>query len=409
MDEGSLGVHEIELVVESGEDLSDGGRVRDHADSSEDLSEVSSWDDGGWLVVDTTLEAGWAPVDELNGSLGLDGGHGSVDVFGDDITSVHQRTGHVLAVSWVALSHHGSGLEDGVGDFANGELLVVGLLGGDDWSVRRKHEMDSWVWHQVGLELIDVDVQSTIESERHSQRRDDLRDQSVQVGVGGSLDVEVSSADVVDGLVVQHDGDVSVLEERVSREDGVVWFNDSSGDLRGWVDGETEFGFLAVVHGESLEEERGESGTSTTTDGVGDDEALETSAAISQFSDSVEAEVDDFSADGVVSSGEVVRGIFLSGDDLLWVEQLSVGSGSDFVDDGWFKVDEESSRHVLAGTGLAEECVEGIIGLSEALVRWHLPVWLDAVFKAEQLPTGVGHLNTSLSDVNGNDFSHLCL
>ena len=294
MDEGSLGVHQIELVVESGEDLSDGGGVRDHADSSEDLSEVSSWDDGGWLVVDTTLEAGWAPVDELNGSLGLDGGHGSVDVFGDDITSVHQRTGHVLAVSWVALSHHGSGLEDGVGDFANGELLVVGLLGGDDWSVRRKHEVDSWVWHQVGLELVDVDVKGTIESERHSQGRDDLRDQSVQVGVGGSLDVEVSSADVVDGLVVQHDGDVSVLEERVSREDGVVWFNDSSGDLRGWVDGETEFGFLAVVHGESLEEERGESGTSTTTDGVGDDEALETSAAISQFSDSVEAEVDAF-------------------------------------------------------------------------------------------------------------------
>ena len=216
MDEGSLGVHEIEFVVESREDLSDGGRVRDHADSTEDLSEVTSWDDSGWLVVDTAFEASWAPVDELNGSLGLDGGHGSIDVLGDDITSVHERAGHVLAVSWVALSHHGSGLKDRVGDFTNSELLMVGLLGGDDWSVRRKHEVNSWVWHQVGLELVDVDVEGTIESERHSEGRDDLRDQSVQVGVGGSLDVEVSSADVVDGLIVQHDSDVSVFEEGVS-------------------------------------------------------------------------------------------------------------------------------------------------------------------------------------------------
>ena len=31
MDEGSLGVHEIELVIDSGEDLSDGSGVGDHA------------------------------------------------------------------------------------------------------------------------------------------------------------------------------------------------------------------------------------------------------------------------------------------------------------------------------------------------------------------------------------------
>jgi len=74
VDEGSLGVHKIELVVDSGEDLSDGGGVGDHADGSHDLGEVTSGDNGGGLVVDTALEAGGAPVDELDGSLGLDGG-----------------------------------------------------------------------------------------------------------------------------------------------------------------------------------------------------------------------------------------------------------------------------------------------------------------------------------------------
>jgi hypothetical protein len=38
-------------------------------------------------------------------------------------------------VTGVALGHHGGGLEGGVGDLGNGELLVVGLLGRDDWGV----------------------------------------------------------------------------------------------------------------------------------------------------------------------------------------------------------------------------------------------------------------------------------
>ena len=53
-----------------------------------------------------------------------------------------------------------------------------------------------------------------------------MSNKSVQVGVGGSLDVEVSSADVIDGLVVEHDGDVGVLEKRVGGKDCVVWLND---------------------------------------------------------------------------------------------------------------------------------------------------------------------------------------
>ena len=46
--------------------------------------------------------------------------------------------------------HHRGGLEGGVGDLSDGPLLVVGLLGGDDRSVRRKHEVDPRVGHQVG-------------------------------------------------------------------------------------------------------------------------------------------------------------------------------------------------------------------------------------------------------------------
>ena len=228
--------------------------------------------------------------------------------------------------------------------------------------------MDTGVGHQVGLELSHIDVQSTIESEGGSEGGDDLGDESVQVGVGGSLDIEVTTADIVDGLVVEHDSDISVLKEGVSGEHGVVGLNDGGGDLGRGVDGEAELGLLAVIDGESLEEERSETGSGTATDGVEDEETLETSALIGELSDSIKAEIDDFLTNGVMTSGEVVGGIFLTGDELLWMEELSVGSGTDLIDDGWLEIEEDSSWDMLSSTSLGEEGVEGIITTTNRFV-----------------------------------------
>ena len=51
------------------------------------------------------LEASGAPVDELDGALGLYGGDGGVDVLGHDVTTEEEAAGHVLAVTGVALHH----------------------------------------------------------------------------------------------------------------------------------------------------------------------------------------------------------------------------------------------------------------------------------------------------------------
>jgi hypothetical protein len=197
-----------------------------------------------------------------------------------------------------------------------------------------------------------------------------------------------------------------VLKEGVSGEDRVVRLNDGGGDLGGGVDGETELGFLSVIDGESLEEERSETGSGTTTDGVEDHESLETSALIGELSDSVEAEVNNLSSDGVMSTGEVVGGILLSGDELLGVEQLSVGSGTDLIDNGGLEIEEDGTGDVLAGTSLREEGVEGIVSATDGLIGWHLTVRLNSVLEAEELPACVTCLDTGLTDVNGNDFSH---
>ena len=198
-------------MVKTGEYFGDGGTVGNHAYGTLYLGQVTSWNNSWWLVVDTALEAGWAPVNELDGTLGLDGGNGGIDVLWHNITTVHQAAGHVFTVAWVALGHGGGWLEGTVGDFGNGQLLVVRFFGTDDWGERTKHKVNSWVWHQVGLELGNINVQGTIESKGGGQTGDDLGDQTVQVGVGWALDVQGSTADVVDGFVVKHDGNIGVL------------------------------------------------------------------------------------------------------------------------------------------------------------------------------------------------------
>merc|ERR1719461_2204656 len=185
------------------------------------LGKVPARHDGRGLVVDADLEAGGAPVYELDCPLGLDGRDGGVDVLRDDVAAVHEAAGHVLAVARVALGHHRGGLERRGGDLPDGELLVVGLLGGDHGGVGGEHEVDARVGDEVGLELRDVDVQGAVEPQGGGQGGDDLSDQPVEVGVGGTLNVERTAADVVDCLVIKHDGYVGVLQQGVGGEDRV--------------------------------------------------------------------------------------------------------------------------------------------------------------------------------------------
>ena len=208
---------------------------------------------------------------------------------------------------------------------------MVSLLGRDDWGVGGQREVDTWVGYQVGLELSQVYIEGTVKSQRGSDGADNLADQPVQVGVGWSLNVQVSSADIVDGLIVDHEGTVRVLQGGVGGQDGVVGLNDGSGDLWGWVDGKLQLGFLAIVNAETFHKEGGESRSGTTAEAVEDQESLKTGTLISQLPDSVQDKVDDFFANGVVTTGIVVGGVFLAGDQLLGVEQLSVGASSDLI------------------------------------------------------------------------------
>jgi hypothetical protein len=171
VDESTLRVEQVELAVEARPSGSDGGSVGEHAEGARDLGEISSGNVGGRFVANSELETGRAPINELNGTLGLDLSDGRVDVLGDDISSVEKSASHVLSLTRIALDpkhlrkpssqfrfrtleswkylHLVRRLEARVGELRDSVGLVRRLASRNDGSVGSEREMDTRERYQV--------------------------------------------------------------------------------------------------------------------------------------------------------------------------------------------------------------------------------------------------------------------
>lgn len=150
----------------------------------------------------------------------------------------------------------------------------------DDRRIADERVVDAGVGNQVGLELVQVDVEGAVEPQRGGDRGDDLGNQTVEVLVARPGNVQIPAADVVHGLVVNQESAVRVLDGAVGGENGVVGLDNGRRQARGRVDGELQLALLGVVGRQTLEEKGTETGASTTAERVEDEEALEGLAVV---------------------------------------------------------------------------------------------------------------------------------
>ena len=87
----------------------------------------------------------------------------------------------------ITLDHLVLGLEARLGYYINTETLVRGQLSGDQRGVGSERVVDTRIGNKIGLELVEVHVESSVEPEASRDRRDDLCNEPVEVGVGRSL------------------------------------------------------------------------------------------------------------------------------------------------------------------------------------------------------------------------------
>ncbi|TRY94840.1 hypothetical protein DNTS_025180, partial [Danionella cerebrum] len=319
---GSLGVHQVELVVQTSPGLCDGCSVTQHAHGPLDFGQISTRNHRWRLIVDAHFEPSGAPINKLNGTFGLNGSNGGVHVFGHHVPTVQKTAGHVFSMTRITLHHLIGRLKAGIGNVGHGELLVVSLLSRDHRSVCSQGEVNTRIGHQVGLELGEIHIQRSIESQRGRDGGHDLPDEPVEVGV-----------DVVDGFVIDHEGTIGVLQGGVGGQDGVIGLDHRCGHLRSRIDGKLKLGLLAVVDGETLHQQRGEARACTSTKAVEDEKSLEASALVS-----------------------------------LW-------------DFNGFQINKNGSWNMFSCPCLTEESVEGIISSSNCLIAGHLSIRLDPVLQ----------------------------
>merc|ERR1712190_536890 len=112
MDERALRIHQIEFVVDAREYLGNGRGVADHAAGTHDLGQITSWNHGGWLVVDAAFESSRRPIDKLDCTFGFNGSNRGIHILWNNITTIHHTARHVLAVARITFDEHRSRLED---------------------------------------------------------------------------------------------------------------------------------------------------------------------------------------------------------------------------------------------------------------------------------------------------------
>ena len=77
---------------------------------------------------------------------------------------------------------------------------MISFLSRDERSIGGQGIVDPGVGDQVGLELIEINIESSIKPERGCDRGDDLSNETIEVGVGWPLNLEVVLAQIINGL-----------------------------------------------------------------------------------------------------------------------------------------------------------------------------------------------------------------
>lgn len=93
-----------------------------------------------------------------------------------------------------------------------------------------------------------------------------------------------------------------MLKSGVGGEDGVVGLNNGARELGCGVNAELQLGLFAVVSGQTLEKKGTKTRSSSTTERVENEEALQTGAVVRETTELVHHGVDEFLSNSVVTT-----------------------------------------------------------------------------------------------------------
>jgi len=267
--------------------------------------------------------------------------------------------------------------------------------------------MESWERNKVDSEFSEIRVQLTWESDGAGDTRHGNGNEMVQITVGWGGELKGSETDIVKGFVIDNLDLIGILDQLMDREGSVIRFNNGIRDLGGWEDRESFHDSVGIFLSDLRDKEGTHTRSSTTTEGVGDLETLETITTFSFFSDNVEDGVNKFSTFGVMTFGPVVTGTSLTENEVIGSEELTEWSSSDRVHCSGFEIHKDGSWDESTTSSFVIVDVDSLkleIGVTVIGTGW-----VDTVFIRDDFPEFGTDLVTALTSLDVNEFSHFSL
>jgi hypothetical protein len=213
-------------------------------------------------------------------------------------------------------------------------------------------EMETWERNHVDSQLSEIGVKLTWETKTGCDTGHDGGDQVVQITVSWVGKLEGSDADVVESLVIDTEGLIRVLDQLVDGEGGVVWLDNGVGNLWRWNNGEGGHHTIWELLADLGDQKRTHTGTSSTTERVGDLETLKAVTALSLTTDDIKNLVNKLSTLSVMTLSPVVTGTRLTENEVVGTEQLTEWTSADGIHGTWLQIDEDGTRNILVARSL---------------------------------------------------------
>jgi len=190
-------------------------------------------------------------------------------------------------VARVRGAHHILGIKHLLSKLRDSQSAVLLRTTRSQRSEASHEEVQTREGDHIDCKLSEIGVKLTREAQASSDTTHSSSNQVVQVTIGWGGELEGTETDIVQSLVVQDHDLISVLDQLVDGESSIVWLYDGVRDFGGGEDREGLHDTVGVLLTDLGDQEGSHTGTSTTTKGMAELEALEAVATFCLLADDI--------------------------------------------------------------------------------------------------------------------------